>query len=83
MVRFPGSRRVAFSVRGSGGKLRIQLAKPVWRIRVTFGAGSIRATGRLEADVRRPRTHLITVGVVISNRSGYWAYTAGRVRPLA
>jgi subtilase family serine protease len=83
MVRFPGSRRVAFSVRGSGGKLRIQLAKPVWRIRVTLGAGSIRATGRLEADVRRPRTHLITVGVVISNRSGYWAYTAGRVRPLA
>jgi hypothetical protein len=82
-VSFPGSRRVALSAHALGGRLRIKLSKPVWRIHVTFGPGSIRPTGRLEADVQRRRAPLIKVVVIISNRSGYWAYVRGRVRPLA
>jgi hypothetical protein len=74
---------VALSAHDVGGRLRIKLSKPVWRIRVTFGPGSIRPTGRLEADVQQRRARLIKLAVIITNRSGYWAYVAGRVRPLA
>jgi hypothetical protein len=81
-ISFPGSRRVGFSARVLGGRLKIVLSKRVGRIRVAFGDGSIRTTGRLAADVQQRHAPLITIAVVASNRSGYWAYAPGRVRPL-
>jgi subtilase family serine protease len=81
-ISFPGSRRVGFSARVLGGRLKIVLSKRVWRIRIAFGDGSIRTTGRLAADVQQRHAPLITIAVVASNRSGYWAYAPGRVRPL-
>jgi subtilase family serine protease len=82
-LTFPGSRRVRYSARVAGGRLRIVLASPVWRIKVTTGHRAVRATGRLAADVQGRRRSLVTIAVVTSNRSGYWAEVRTRLRPLS
>jgi hypothetical protein len=82
-VAFPRSRRVAFTARVVGGRLRIVFASPVWRIRATLGHTAIRTTGRLAAEVQQRRLPLITITVVTTNPSGYWAEARVRVRPRA
>jgi subtilase family serine protease len=77
-----GGRRLAFSSRLVGGRLRVLLAAPVWRIRVTIATGAIRTTARLAANVQRQRHPVVAIAVMTTDSSGHGVAARARIKPL-
>jgi kumamolisin len=80
-VKVIGSRRVSFSTRVVGGRLRLAFRKPVWRIRVTVEPGAIRGGAAVAAGVRRGHPPLVTVALMTTDSSHHGVTVRTRIRP--